>query len=65
MLELRDGTRKSDKQVNYSHKPTQTKQEIGSCIVGALVVHGRPTNKHEFTRFTTARTWGKPPPSLS
>jgi hypothetical protein len=29
MLELQDGTRKNDKRVNYSHKPTQTKQQVG------------------------------------
>jgi hypothetical protein len=27
------------------------------------LVHGRTTSKHELTRLTTARTWGKPPPS--
>jgi hypothetical protein len=26
-------------------------------------VHGQATSKHEFTRFTTAQTWEKPPPS--
>jgi hypothetical protein len=29
MLELRDGTKKIDKQFNYSHGPTQTKQQVG------------------------------------
>ncbi len=27
------------------------------------LVHERTTNKHRFTRLTTARTWKKPPPS--
>jgi hypothetical protein len=27
-------------------------------------MHGRTTNKHRLTRFTMARTWGKPPPCL-
>ncbi len=40
-------------------KPTQG----GQCIVGALLVLGRATGKFRLTRFTTARTWGKPPPS--
>jgi hypothetical protein len=29
MLELQNGTRKIDKQLDYSHKPTQTKQQVG------------------------------------
>jgi hypothetical protein len=29
MLELRDGTKNIDKQFNYSHKPAQTKQQVG------------------------------------
>jgi hypothetical protein len=33
------GTRKSDKQVNYSHGPAQTKQQVGLCIIGAFLVH--------------------------
>ncbi len=41
----------------------KTKQQIGQCIVRALLVLGRATGKFELTRFTTARTWGKPPPS--
>ncbi len=62
-MELRDGTRKIDKQINYSHGPTQTKQQVGQCVAGTPLVHERATGKHRFTRFTTARTWGKPPPS--
>jgi hypothetical protein len=27
------------------------------------LVHKRAMGKHELTRFTKARTWGKPPPS--
>jgi hypothetical protein len=59
----RMGTRKSDKQVNYSHGPAQTKQQVGYCVVGTLLVHGQITSKHRLTRLITARTWGKPPPS--
>ncbi len=29
----------------------------------SILVHGRATCNHELTRFTMARTWGKPPPS--
>jgi hypothetical protein len=60
------GIRTSDKRINYSQKLAQTKQQVGKCTVGALLVHGRATGKHEFTKFirpTTIQTWGKPPPS--
>jgi hypothetical protein len=33
------GIRKSDKQVNYSHRPTQIKQRVGKCVVGTFLVH--------------------------
>ncbi len=56
------GTRKINKQVNYSHKPTQTKQQVAQCVAGTLLVHGRATGKHKFTRFTKAWIWGKPTP---
>jgi hypothetical protein len=57
------GTMKNDKQINYSHGPTQTKQRVGYCVVGALLVHGPATSKHGLTRLTMTRTWGNPPPS--
>ncbi len=57
------GTKTSDKWVNYSHRPTQTKQKVGQCVVATLLVHGQTTGKHKLTRFTTAQTWGNPPPS--
>ncbi len=63
MLELQDGIRKIDKQITYSHGPAQIKQQVGQCVAETLLVHERITGKHELTRFTTARTWGKPPPS--
>jgi len=53
----------SDKQIDYSHGPAQIKQQVGQCVAKTLLVHRRPTSKHELTRFTTARTWGKPSPS--
>jgi hypothetical protein len=56
------GTRKIDKQLNYSHGPTQTKQ-VSYYIVEALLVHGWTTGKHRLTKVTKAWTWGKPPPS--
>ncbi len=46
----RMGDRNSDKQVNYSHGLAKIKQQIGSCVVGAFLVHGRATCKHEFTK---------------
>ncbi len=64
---FRMGIRTNDKRVNYSHKPTQTKQQVGQCMVGALLVHGRAMGIFEFTRLirlTTTQTWEKPPPSL-
>jgi hypothetical protein len=48
------GTRKNDEQVNYSHRPAQTKQQVGKCVVGALLVHGQAMGKHELTIFTMA-----------
>ncbi len=57
------GTRKIGKQVNYSHEPTQTKQQVGQCVGGTFLVHGGTMGKHGLIIFTKARTWGKPPPS--
>ncbi len=54
--------RKNDKQVNYSHEPIQTKQQVGQCVVGAFLLHGRTRGKHGLTRLTMAQAWGKPPP---
>jgi hypothetical protein len=34
------GIRMSDKWFNHSHKPTQTKQQVGKCIVGTFLVYG-------------------------
>jgi hypothetical protein len=56
------GVRMSDKWVNYSHGPTQIKQQVGYCVVGALLVHGGAMGKHGLTRFIVAQTWGKSPP---
>jgi hypothetical protein len=33
------GTWTNDEWVNYSHKPAKTKQQVGWCVVGALLVH--------------------------
>jgi hypothetical protein len=49
------GTTKSDKQVNYSHRPTQIKQRVGKCIVGTFLVHKWITNKHELTRLISSQ----------
>ncbi len=51
-------TRTSDKWVNYSYGSIQIKQQVGYCIVGAFLVHGRATNIHELTRLTMTQTWG-------
>jgi hypothetical protein len=51
------------KSINYSHEPTQTKEQVGWCIVWALLVHGWSMGKHRLTRLTRTQTWGKPPPS--
>ncbi len=48
----------SDKHVNYSYQSTQTKQQVGQCIVGAFLVHEQAAGIHEFPIFTIVRTWG-------
>jgi hypothetical protein len=57
------GIRKSDKQVNYSHRLAQAKQQVGQCVVKTFLVHKRAMGKHGLTRLITAWTWGKPSPS--
>jgi len=44
----------NDKQVNYSHGPAQTKQQVGECVAKALLVHGQTMSKHELTKLTIA-----------
>ncbi len=63
VLELQDGTRKSDKQFIHSHKSASNQPQLGQYNVGAPLVLGRATSDLELTRFTMARTQGKPPPS--
>jgi hypothetical protein len=46
-------TRMSDKQINYSYRFAQTKQQVGYCIVGALLVHERTTRVHRLRKLTT------------
>ncbi len=58
----RMGTRRSDKQFNFSHGPAQTKQQVGQCILRTLLVHRLTTSKHGLTRLITAQTWGKSSP---
>jgi hypothetical protein len=60
VLELRDGTRKNDKQPFTHIDLHKTKQQVGYCIAGTLLVLGRITSRLEFTRLTTIQTWGKP-----
>jgi hypothetical protein len=57
------GTRTNDKEVNYSHGFAQTKQQVGSCVVEALLVHKQTINIHRFTRLTTTRIERKSSPS--
>ncbi len=59
----RIGTRTSDNESIFIWNYTN-QQQVGSCIVGAFLVHGRNTCIDGFTRLTMTRTWGKPPPSL-
>jgi hypothetical protein len=63
VLELQDGTRKNDKHLITHTDLHKTKQQVGLCIVGALLVLGQAMGKLRLIRLTTARTWGKPPPS--
>jgi len=61
------GTKISDKQVNYSHGPTQTKQQVGQCVIKTLLMHGQAMSKHRLTTFTTAglgRSHHLPPYSI-
>jgi hypothetical protein len=37
---FRMGSRTSGELVNYSHKPTQTKEQVGQCIIGTWTNHG-------------------------
>jgi hypothetical protein len=46
MLELRDESKMSDKRVNYSHRPAQTKQQVGWC----MLKHFGAWTSHEQTR---------------
>jgi len=46
------GTRTNNKQVSYSYGPTQTKQQVGKCIIGTLLVHGKAMGIHGLTKFT-------------
>jgi len=62
VLELQDGTRQIDKQFTYSHEPAQNQTSWLVCSWSTLV-HKRTMGNHGLTTFTTARTWGKPPPS--
>ncbi len=57
------GTKNINKQLNYSHKLAQTKQQVSLCIAIALLVHGQAMGKHGLTRLNTTQIWGKPPPS--
>jgi hypothetical protein len=53
------GTKKIDKQLNYSHGLAQTKQQVGQCIIEAFLMHGRVTNKHKLARPTTVPNLGE------
>ncbi len=63
MLELWDGTRKSDKQFIHSHKSASNQPQLGEYNVGAFLVLGRATGDLRLTRLTTAWTRRKPPHS--
>jgi hypothetical protein len=57
------GNRTNDKWVNYSYELAQTKQQVGYCVIGTILVHKQAKGIHVLTRLTTAQTWGKPSPS--
>ncbi len=63
MLELWDGNRKNDKQSIIHMDLHKTKQQVGQCIIGALLVLKIATGKLKFISLIMAWTWGKPPPS--
>jgi hypothetical protein len=54
------GTKKSGKQINYSHGPAQTKQQVE--LEHSWSTFGAPMN-HEQTQTHKTQTWEKPPPS--
>jgi hypothetical protein len=54
------GIRTNEKWVNYSHGPTQTRQQVSQCIIRAPLVYGQAMGKHGLTRLTMAQIWGKP-----
>jgi len=54
MLELQDGIKKNDKHLIIHMDLHKIKQQIGWCIIGALLMLGRATGKLEFTRLTMA-----------
>jgi hypothetical protein len=49
---------KIDKQINYSHGLTQTKQKVGPYIGGTLLVHERTTGKHKLIRLIRPKLEG-------
>jgi hypothetical protein len=53
------GIKKNHKQIKYSHRPTQTKQQVGYCIVRTFLVYGQATNKNGFIRLAMTRIWGE------
>ncbi len=63
MLELRDGTRKNDKQFIHSHKFAFNQPQVGQYNVGAPSVLEQATSNLKLIRLITARTQGKPSPS--
>ncbi len=58
MLELQDGTKKSDKHLITHIDLHKTKQQVGLCIIRVLLVLGQTTSKLGLIRLTTAWTWG-------
>jgi hypothetical protein len=59
-MELRDGIRKSDKQLFTHENLHQTNPQVDWHSVGAPLVLGQVTGDFGLTRLTTARTRGKP-----
>ncbi len=63
MLKFRDGTKKNDKLQLLTSTCIKPTNKLVSSFSGAILVLGQAMGNYGLTRFTTARTRGKPPPS--
>ncbi len=63
MLELWNGIRLIDKQINCSHMHAQTKQHVGQCVVGAFWCIDEPRVNTDSQDSPWPELVGEPPPS--